>query len=107
MKDQYKKYLPLGSVVLIKGAKKRVMIIGYATIDTAKKDKVYDYCACLYPEGVLSTEQTIIFNHDDIDRIYCLGFSDDEQKEFAKKLHEELTDEKITEMLINFQNQDV
>ena len=105
MKEQYKKYLPLGSVILIKGAKKRVMITGYATIDTMKKDKVYDYCACLYPEGVISTEQTILFNHDDIERIFCLGFSDEEQKEFSKKLLETLTEENLNKLLENLKNQ--
>lgn len=99
MKEQYPKYLPLGSVVLIKGAKKRVMITGYATIDVDKKDKVYDYCACLYPDGVITTEQTILFNHDDIEKIYCLGFSDAEQKEFANKLKTTLTEEYLKEML--------
>ena len=46
MKTEYKKYLPLGSVVLLKGAKKKLMINGYATIDIKKKDKVYDYSGC-------------------------------------------------------------
>lgn len=102
MKDQYQKYLPLGSVVLIKGTKKRVMITGYAVIDTKTKDKIYDYCACLYPEGVVSSEQTILFNHNDIEKIYCLGFQDEEQKEYIEKLKEVLTTENINKMLENF-----
>lgn len=103
MKEKYPKYLSLGSVVLIRTATKKVMITGYAAIDVEKKDKVYDYCACIYPEGVMSTEQTILFNHDDIDKIYCLGFSDKEQKEFASKLKNTLTDEYLKNMLEKMQ----
>ncbi len=103
MKEKYPKYLPLGSVVLIKNAQKRVMITGYTVIDVEKKDKVYDYCACVYPDGVISTEQTILFDHDDIDKIYCLGFSDAEQKEFASNLKTTLTDEYLKNMLEKMQ----
>lgn len=105
MNTEYKKYLPLGSVVLLKGAKKKLMINGYATIDIKKKDKVYDYSGCLYPEGVISTEQTTLFNHEDIERIFAIGFSDDEQKEFSKNLLEILTPENIELMLLKAKEQ--
>lgn len=99
MNQKYGKYLPLGSVILLKGAKKKLMITGFATIDMNKKDKVYDYCGCLYPEGVISTEQNILFDHQDIEKIFCLGFSDEEQKDFSEKLKKTLTEENIQIML--------
>lgn len=99
MNKKYEKYLPLGSVVLLKGAKKKLMITGFATIDTAKKDKVYDYTGCLYPEGVISTDKNILFDHSDIEKIFCIGYSDDEQKEFSLKLKNALTEENIQIML--------
>jgi len=99
MNEDYKKYLPIGSVVMLKNGKKRLMITGYASIDLEKKDKVYDYIGCMYPEGVITTEQSILFDHVNIEKVYCLGFSDDEQKDFAKKLDEILTEDNIKEML--------
>lgn len=101
MGEQYKKYLPIGSVVMLKKGKKRLMITGYAQIDINKIDQVFDYCGCMFPEGVISTQNTLLFNHSDIERIFCIGFSDDEQKEFNKKLLENVTEENIKIMLEN------
>jgi len=101
MNVQYPKYLPLGSVVLLKGGKKRLMIIGYAPIDMGKMDKVYDYSGCMYPEGVISSEKTLLFDHDDIDKIFCLGFQDDEGQKFLSNLKATLTPENIATILEN------
>lgn len=97
--EEIKKYLPIGSVVMLKNGKKRLMITGYAQIDIQKVTQVYDYCGCLFPEGVISTRNTMLFNHTDIAKIFCIGFSDDEQKEYNKKLLESLTPENIKIML--------
>lgn len=101
MNTEYKKYLPIGSVVILRNGKKRLMITGYASIDMAKKDKVYDYIGCMFPEGVISTEQSLLFDHDNIEKIFCIGYSDDEQKEFSKKLENTLTEENIKIMMQN------
>lgn len=82
---KYEKYLPLGSVVLLKGGKKRLMITGFY-ITTNENDKVYDYTGCLYPEGMLTSESNCVFNHDQIERIFCLGYSDEEEKKFKEEL---------------------
>jgi len=78
------KYLPVGTVVMLKGGKKRVMVIGFATIGGDKKE--YDYSGCLYPEGVITSDKTLLFNHDQIDKVYYYGLEDNEQKEFNIKL---------------------
>ena len=36
------KYLPIGSVVMLKGGTKRVMITGFCTVPNEDKEKVYD-----------------------------------------------------------------
>jgi len=77
------KYLPIGSVVLLKEGKKRVMIYGVKQIATKNKEE-YDYIACLFPEGNIDSEHTYIFNHDQIDRIFFIGMQDEEQMEFNK-----------------------
>ena len=81
------KYLPIGSVVLLKEAKKRVMVTGFVAQSNETGDKVFDYMGCLYPEGIISSEQNLLFNHDQIDKIFYLGYSDEEEKDFKIKLN--------------------
>jgi hypothetical protein len=80
------KYLPIGTVVMLKGGKKRAMITGFCSIPENDKTKVFDYSGCIYPEGFLSSTQICLFNHDQIETIYHLGLIDDEEKEFKTKL---------------------
>ncbi len=92
MNQKYEKYLPLGSVVLLENGTKRLMITGFCVVPNDDKTKVYDYSGCLYPEGVISSEQIALFNHDQIKTIYAIGYSDDEEKQFKEKLIEALND---------------
>lgn len=86
----YEKYLPIGTVVLLKGGKKRVMITGFCTVSEEDKSKVYDYSGCLYPEGFISSNQTLLFNHEQIEKIFHFGLVDDEEKTFKQRLNEML-----------------
>jgi len=80
------KYLPVGTVVLLQNGTKRVMINGFCTMDASKPDKVYDYSGVLFPEGSLSSDQTLLFDHNQIVRIDHIGLEDQEEKEFKAKL---------------------
>lgn len=81
------KYLPIGTVVLLENGKKRVMITGYVC-KVEEENKTYDYSGCIYPEGVISNDKVIVFNHDQIVKLYHLGLIDEEQNELNKKLIE-------------------
>ena len=81
------KFLPIGTVVLLKGAKKRLMISGFAV--TSKEDnKMWDYCGCAYPEGIMTLENISLFDHEQIEKIFHMGLSDDEEENFKKSLNE-------------------
>ena len=80
------KYLPIGTVCLLKEAKKRVMITGYAATGKETGDRVFDYMGCIYPEGIITTEKTLLFDHDKVDKLYYMGYMDDEFKKFHEKL---------------------
>lgn len=82
------KYLPIGTVVMLKGGTKRVMITGFCTYADKDKSKLYDYSGVLYPEGFIASNQTLLFNHDQIEKIYHMGLIDEEEKEFKKLLNE-------------------
>ena len=75
--NDYRKILPVGTVVLLKGAVKKVMIIGYQRTHESDPDRIYDYCGAPYPEGYISPAKTAVFDHDMIDRIYSMGYQNE------------------------------
>ena len=81
------KFLPIGTVVLLKGGKKRAMITGFCSVAQENQDKIYDYSGCVYPEGYLSSNQVCLFDHDQIEEIFFVGFEDEEEKAFKDKLN--------------------
>lgn len=80
--------LPIGSVVLLEGAEKRLMICGRLQTDVST-GKTYDYSACLYPEGVLDSKEFFMFNNENIKKLYFVGFQDEEELGFSKFLDEQ------------------
>lgn len=56
-------FLPVGSVVLLKGGNKRIMICGRIQAQ-AGSDIIYDYSACYYPEGIIDPQSMFFFNRD-------------------------------------------
>lgn len=80
-------YLPIGSVVLLKNGKKRVMVYG-RKVKANGEEKVYDYLGCLYPEGALNSQNVILFNHDQIQMVYFIGFQDLEEIAFRQMLNQ-------------------
>lgn len=81
------KYLPIGTVVLLKGGRKRAMITGFCSVAQENQEKIYDYSGCVYPEGYLSSNQVCLFDHDQIDKIFFLGYEDEEEVAFKDKLN--------------------
>ena len=86
MEQTKKKYLPIGSVVLLKNAKKRLMITGFCAQPDNDESKIYDYSGCIYPQGIISTDAMAVFNHDDIETIYNVGYIDNEEIAFKEEL---------------------
>lgn len=87
MNNVGEKYLPIGTVVMLKGASKRLMITGFCSMATENENEMFDYSGCMYPEGFLSSDQTALFNHDQIAQIYHMGLVDDEEKQFKTSLN--------------------
>jgi len=67
--------LPLGSIVLLKGGDKKLMIYGRCQL-AADSNAEFDYVACLWPEGNLNVEYTYLFNGSDIETVVHCGYSD-------------------------------
>ena len=104
------KYLPLGTVVLLEGGTKRVMITGFATASSDDPDLIYDYVGCMYPQGFITSNQTVLFYHDQIQKIYHFGLIDPEWVEFQdnlKKFLENLDEQDISAFGANINNTQV
>lgn len=82
--------LPIGTVVMLKGGIKRLMIVGYQISPTDDMSKVYDYAGCLYPEGFMGAEKMLMFDHSQIEHIFAMGLQNPEQMAFRKELEAEL-----------------
>lgn len=90
MIEKAEKYLPIGTVVLLKNAKKKVMITGFLSVSPETGEKIFDYSGCPYPEGFLNYNQVCVFNHEQIDKVYFNGYVNDEEFIFKKKLAQQL-----------------
>jgi hypothetical protein len=82
-----KEFLPIGSVVKLKGAQKNLMVTGYLSIIPETREE-FDYCGCLWPIGYLDSKTLTLFNKNAIEKVIHEGYSDAEQKEFSQKLIE-------------------
>lgn len=87
MFDKNKDLLPVGSVVILKGAKLRLMIIGLLPL-LEDKESYYDYCGCIYPEGFIDFKTLAFFNRESIDRVYSLGGYDEATNNYMKVVRE-------------------
>lgn len=89
MKDATK-LLPIGSVVMLNNGTKEVMITGFYTVSEKDQNNIYDYCGCMYPEGLLTSEQNLLFNHSQIVKILHMGYNSEKEKAFKQTLFDAL-----------------
>lgn len=102
-----KNFLPIGSVVLLKEASKRLMICGRIQMRTDEgESKLYDYCGCLYPEGILDLERTFLFNNEDIDKVFYMGMQDEEEFKFRAYILDKVKDNPLGEKIGNMNEND-
>ena len=69
-------FLPLGSLVLLNGGKKRIMIISRAiAMKLDGKNVYFEYGGCTYPEGLLG-DAVAYFNNEDVAEVLVRGYAD-------------------------------
>lgn len=83
MKDTF---LPIGSIVLLTNTLKKVMITGYLVVSNNNSKIIYDYAGCMYPEGIIFSEQAIVFNRNQIKEVIHMGLESLEEKNLVDKL---------------------
>ena len=77
-----KTFLPLGSIVILKGALKKLMIVNRANL---VKDQYFDYGAILYPEGMIDGNLAY-FSNDDIFKVISKAYTDDDDTLMVEQL---------------------
>ena len=90
------KFLPIGTVVLLKGGKRELMIISYCIVPSGEaydkngkidvSNKMFDYGACVYPEGMITSDQLFAFDHEQIEKILFMGYETENQQKISKIL---------------------
>lgn len=91
--------LPLGSVVLLREGVKKIMICGRIQAKEGS-DEIYDYSGCLYPEGLVGPGSIFFFNDQDIDRLYFVGFQDEEELVYNGEMLSQLGELEIRDGII-------
>ena len=92
------RFLPIGSVVLLKGGQKELMITSYCifpngeTYENGEKQeavegKMFEYGACAYPEGIINPELIYGFNHDQIDKVCFVGYKTESSDQMSEVLN--------------------
>lgn len=82
--------LPLGSVVLLKNGKRKLMITSRVPLYNNKGNIGYfDYAGCLHPVGQ-NGQQTFFFNEDDIEEIFFQGYVDEEEEKYQAIFKEKM-----------------
>ena len=81
------KFLPLGSVVLLKDAKRPIVVIGYTVVEEGNTE-IWDYLGCAYPIGVIDPGKNLLFQRNQIEKVLHTGYTDDEGNQFLDQLTE-------------------
>lgn len=78
--------LPIGSIVLLEGAEKKLMIFGVGQTQL-EENKDFDYIGVVYPEGNMGEGSQFLFNHSDIEEIVFREYEDEERDNFLEMLN--------------------
>lgn len=86
MTKDINKYLPIGSIVVLKDGTKKLMIFGILQSDPKYPGEEYDYVGVPYPEGNMGENYQYLFYHKDIVDVIFRGFEDAEREKFMTNL---------------------
>lgn len=84
------KILPIGTVVLLKGATKKIMITGYRCKGDEEDEKVFDYNGTIFPEGLMENVYCL-FDNDEIEEVIYEGLKNEETENYIHKINDHIT----------------
>lgn len=80
--------LPNGSVVLLKGGDKKLVIYGRKQMSLGEEQQIYDYIGVPYPEGFINEQYTYVFNHAAVEQVVFEGYRDEDEVKFQDVLQQ-------------------
>lgn len=87
---EYTEYIPLGSIVLLKGGLQKLLIIARAlNVRKGEKEYFFDYGAVAYPEGLVG-DQMAYFNHDQLAKVVFEGLKDEDDAVVVRNIYDYL-----------------
>ena len=87
---ELKDLLPAGSVVLLKDAVKKIIVMGIMPIKQLESGEtiIYDYMGVPYPEGFIGDQSILLFMHDQIQEVCFEGFKNEERDFFIETIQQ-------------------
>lgn len=86
-------FLPLGTIVVLNGSIKKVMVAQRAIYVPTNEDKTdskyFEYGAVLYPEGLVDG-QLVYFNSEDVYKVIAVGYTDADDELLVEEINEVL-----------------
>ncbi|SDB40061.1 hypothetical protein SAMN02910298_01955 [Pseudobutyrivibrio sp. YE44] len=90
-----KKWLPLGSVVILDGGIQKLMIVSRGMVIPIRgKEYMFEYGGCVYPQGLVS-DRVFYFNEEDIQEVVFKGFADVDDERMEKNLNKWIAEKNI------------
>ena len=81
------KFLPIGTVVTLKGGTVKLMIVGFCAVSEEHPGVMFDYSALPYPVGEIVEGGRGLFNHDQIETINHMGYESKEDLEYKEQIN--------------------
>ncbi len=99
------KILPIGSVVILKQGKQKLMIINRVPLYNNEGTIGYfDYAACVYPVGQ-TDQQMYFFNEEDIKDICFEGYRDESEEAYCKVYMENIQKVRYPKLQLKFEEE--
>lgn len=65
--------LPIGSIVRVEGSDDKYMIIAHDYILAETPEMIWNYAACIYPQGNMGANPAMVFNQEDLSELLFIG----------------------------------
>ena len=80
-------YVPLGSIVLLKGGAQKLLVISRAiNVKHEGKTFFFEYGGVPYPDGLIS-DQMAYFNHENISKVVFEGYKDVDNENMVENIN--------------------
>jgi hypothetical protein len=93
--------LPIGSIVYLKEGTSKLMILNRGPIiELDGEQKMFDYSACVYPQGLVA-DSLLYFNEENIDEVIFEGFKDSDEDRFHSLYKQWLEENEIEKGVVS------